>query len=285
MLLGVILGLVALFPTLAQGATGWLVKALQIPLGLAFVLYIPGYLLQALFFPKQEDLDGVERAGLSLGLSVAIIVLLALLLDALPWGLRPWPIILAQGGVILLLGLAVALVRWRLPRGEAYSPKLRPQPRRWWAGLSTGERVAMAGMGGALLLALLIAAWVFLIPSPGEFMTEFYILGQDGLAEDYPRAATVGETLSVTMGITNRERADHSYYVEVWVQDSWDATHRQQVGTFGPYDLAVGETLEAPLTWSMPWAGEDQQVEFLLFTLGQEGAYRILCLGLNVTQP
>ena len=278
------LGLGALFPALAQGAAGWLLKALQIPLGLAFVLYIPGYLLQALFFPKKEDLDGIERAGLSLGLSVAIITLLALLLDALPWGLRPWPIILAQGGLVLLLGLAVALLRWRLPRGEAYAPRVRPQPGEWWAGLGRGERVAMLGMGGALLLALLIAAWVFLVPSPGEFMTEFYMLGKEGLAEDYPRAAAVGEALTVTMGITNRERGAHTYYVEGWVQDGWDETRRQQVGLYGPYDLAVGETVEVPLSWQMPWAGEDQQVEFLLFMVGEEGAYRELRLWVDVEE-
>jgi uncharacterized membrane protein len=279
-----VLGLGALFPALAQGAAGGLLKALQIPLGLAFVLYIPGYLLQALFFPKKEDLDGIERAGLSLGLSVAIIMLLVLLLNALPWGLRPWPIILAQGGLVLLLAAGVALVRWRLPIGEAYSPALRPRPRRWWAGLSSGERVAMGGMGGALLLALLIAAWVFLFPSPGEFMTEFYMLGKGGLAEDYPRAAAVGETLAVTMGITNRERGAQTYYVEGWVQDGWDETRRQQVGLYGPYELAVGETVEVPLSWSMPWAGEDQRVEFLLFMIGEEGVYRELRLWVDVEE-
>jgi len=285
LLFGILLLLGVLFPSLAEVPAGWLVKALQIPLGLAFVLYIPGYLLQALFFPKQADLDEVERAGLSLGLSLAIIVLLALLLDALPWGLRPWPIILAHSGLVLLLGLTVALVRWRFPGVESYRPALHPRPRRWWAGLSTGEKVAMSGMGGALLLALLIAAWVFLIPSPGEFMTEYYILGKDGLAEDYPRAAMVGETLTVTMGITNRERAAHTYYVEAWAQDGWDATRRQQLGMFGPFELAVGETVELPLSWGMPWAGEDQQVEFLLFMIGEEGVYRELRLWLDVEGP
>ena len=49
--------------------------------------------------------------------------------------------------------------------------------------------------------------------------------------------------------------------------------------------MAVGETVEFPLSWGMPWAGQDQQVEFLLFKVGEEGAYRALRLWLDVEEP
>ena len=40
-------------------------------LGLFLILFIPGYSLIAALFPKKGDLDGIERAALSFGLSIA----------------------------------------------------------------------------------------------------------------------------------------------------------------------------------------------------------------------
>ena len=41
-------------------------------LGLFLILFIPGYSLIAALFPKKDDLDGIERAALSFGLSIAV---------------------------------------------------------------------------------------------------------------------------------------------------------------------------------------------------------------------
>jgi uncharacterized membrane protein len=75
-----------------------LLQIVRLPLGLVYILYVPGYCLTAALFPAQEDLDGIERVGLSLGLSVAWVPVLALILDWLPWGLRLWPILLGRTG-------------------------------------------------------------------------------------------------------------------------------------------------------------------------------------------
>jgi uncharacterized membrane protein len=181
-----LLYLAQLAPTLA----GWL-SLLRIPLGLAYVLFIPGYLLQAFLFPRLDDLDGIERMGLSLGLSVALVPLLALLLDRLPWGLRFWPIAIGQCLLILLLLLAALAHRWvlirrlTLPAAEVYAPNLRPHPAEWWHALEPLDR----------RLYLLAAAACSLPPSlppgyfssrPAEFMTEFYMLGKDGLLRTIP---------------------------------------------------------------------------------------------------
>ena len=283
--LGGLILLSELAPGLWAGPLGWLLAPLRLLLGLAYLLYAPGYLLQAALFAHADDLDGVERAGLSLGLSVALVPLLALLLDRLPWGLRPWPIVIGQAGLVLALLAAAAVRRAMLPADLAYAPDVRPHPRRWWAGLEKNERRLYGLALGSLLLAGLLAAWVFLVPSPDEFMTEFYLLGKGGLAEDFPRQAAVGEPLAVTLGLANRERQAETYRVEVWAQDSWDETRRQQVAAAGPFGLDKGESLEQPLEWQMPWAGEDQQVEFLLYAGDQPEPYRHLRLWLNVSAP
>jgi uncharacterized membrane protein len=253
---------------------------LQWALGLAWVLVVPGYWLTLALFPSAADLDGPERAGLALGLSVAWAPVLALVLDRLPWGIRLWPILVGEL-VSVALFAAVALGRGaRLPAGAAYAPG-RPQPRVWWRDQPAADRWVYGVVAAALLVGAVAAATVFLVPSPDEFFTEFYVLGAGGLAEDYPREAAVGEALEVTLGITNRERHPLTYQVEVWAVDPWSEV-QSRVGTAGPVALAPGETWEAPLTWQMPQAGEDQQVQFLLFRAGDAAPYRQLRLWLDV---
>lgn len=260
------------------------VQVVRLPLGLAYVLLVPGYCLTAALFPATGDLDGVERAGLSTGLSVAWIPILALILDRLPWGLRLWPILLGQLVAVLLFTFFAQWRRSRLPARQAYAPPLDWRPAPWWRSRPPLEKRIYLLCAGALLVAAFSAAYVFLVPTPDEFMTEFYILGEEGLAEAYPREAAVGETLTVTMGIANREREDATYTVDVWAVDPWQE-REELVGRAGLFRLAPGESVEQPILWHMPWAGEDQQVDFRLYRVGQEQPatpYRTLRLWLNV---
>src|SRR4029453_5369256 len=71
------------------------VPLLQVPLGLLGALLAPGYALTVALFPRRDQIDGLARAALSFGLSVAVLPVLALVLNALPWGIRPWPIALS----------------------------------------------------------------------------------------------------------------------------------------------------------------------------------------------
>lgn len=271
------------FSTWDHGIVGWLLQVTRLLLGAVFVLYVPGYLLQAALFPRRDDLDGVERKGLSLGLSVALLALLAMLLDVLPWGLNLWSMLISEMSLLAVLILAAALRRYFTTAPQAYQPQPLPQLGRWWGGLQRVERWLSFAMAAVLLLSGLVVAWVFLAPSTSDYMTEFYILGSEGLAEDFPRDTMEGESLQVTLGVTNRERNPHIYHVEVWVQDAWDGTHRQQVGLINAFGLQVGENKESPVVWKMPWEGQDQRVDFLLFVAGETEPYRRLRLWLDVS--
>ena len=90
---------------------------LRVPLSIALVLFVPGYCLTAAVFPRRADLTRVQRIGLSIALSIASMALLILLLDALPWRLQPWALIL--GGYALIGGLGNA--RPASPVGSASS--------------------------------------------------------------------------------------------------------------------------------------------------------------------
>jgi hypothetical protein len=78
-------------------------------LGIVYVLFLPGYCLLRAIFPKKE-LEYLEQAVLSLGLSIFLIFLTGLLLNYLPWGLALTPIVLSLLIVTLLFSL-VALFR------------------------------------------------------------------------------------------------------------------------------------------------------------------------------
>ena len=47
-------------------------------LGIFLVLFLPGYALAGALFPAKKDLEGIERATISFGLSIAIVPILGL---------------------------------------------------------------------------------------------------------------------------------------------------------------------------------------------------------------
>src|SRR6266545_1760907 len=122
-----------------------LLSWLRVPLGLALVLFAPGYVLTEAIFPRRHEIGGVTRAALSFGLSAVTLPLLALVLSALPWGIRPWPMVLSLSfWVVLLCTIAIWRRRASVGSGAAGLPP-RPLPNRealwadgWrrWGGLS-----------------------------------------------------------------------------------------------------------------------------------------------------
>ena len=69
-----------------------------------------------------------------------------------------------------------------------------------------------------LVLAILgaVAALIYTITvAPEEKFTEFYILGAEGKATDYPTQLRIGEEAPLILGIINREQDTISYQIEI----------------------------------------------------------------------
>jgi hypothetical protein len=79
-------------------------------LGIMFVLLLPGYAFIKALFPQtlpfaralahslgttEKNLDTIERAALSLGMSIALVPMVGLLLNYTPWGISLTPIVLS----------------------------------------------------------------------------------------------------------------------------------------------------------------------------------------------
>ena len=256
----------------------------KLVLSLAYVLYVPGYWLVALFFPRPDDLDFFERLGASVGLSIAVVPVLALSLEWLRFGIRPWTILLAEFGATALFMALALWRRFRLKsRGRSiYTPHPAWHPTVWWRAATADERRIAGLLVGALLLASLSMAWVFLTPSSKEFLTEFYVLGKAGLAEDYPYEAALADDVVATIGITNRESGQPIYRIEVWLVDPWNPERRALMGQEDTITLFPGQSREQPISWRAPWPGDGLQVQFLLFAGDDSQPYRQLRLWLNV---
>lgn len=126
-----------------------------------------------------------------------------------------------------------------------------------------------------LLLAVVAAIGLTVIlsqlPPREEPFTEFYLLGNDGIAEDYLFDLRVGRGEPVIIGITNHEGVPQSYVVEIWAAHETilpvtNRTHvdsMTQIGTVRA-DLLDGQTYEQPYQVSVS-DRDANKVEFLLF--------------------
>jgi len=262
---------------------------LRVLFALPFILFIPGYLLIAALFPKQDDLDGIERVALSFGLSIAIVPLIGLALNYTPWGIRLDPILTALA--LFTFGMAgVALYRRLLVLEEerftvafgAGVAQIRSEL--FDADASRLDRLLSVLLLLAITAAVVTTAYVIVVPKEGEKFTEFYILGMEGKAADYPTLFSEGESQSLIIGIGNHEYRYVNYTVETYLMDqTFDpATNQSTIHAMELLDRFMveidhNETEEIPYTFTV----EDDRynrLQLLLFCENppaEEGEERI----------
>lgn len=87
-------------------------------LGSIFVLFLPGYSLLQLLFPKESDLDSLERFALDVGISLALVPLIGLMLNFTPWGIRLIPIMASLAGFTIIVSVGAAARKYWAVRVE-----------------------------------------------------------------------------------------------------------------------------------------------------------------------
>jgi len=248
----------------------------RLVLGLPFVLFFPGYVLIAALYPRSNDLDGIERVALSLGLSLAVVPLIGLVLNYTPWGIRLTPILASLA--LFIAGCSAFAVRQRMRHSaaERFAGDIRPllQAARSlpWVGLALASGVIGVLLFAGFRFGVLGGSRV------GEAFTEFYVLGPGGKAEGYPRRLLVGESSPVIVGVINHEGHAARYRVEI--QAGID-----RIASYGPFSLADGEKRENRVGIAPRRPGKQVKVEFALFMDGAQGPYRSLHLWVDVLSP
>jgi len=81
-------------------------------LGGVFILFLPGFMLMSALYPRKE-MDELEKAALSIGLSLAIVPLIGLVLNYTPWGIRLEPIMISLALFTEILAATVVVRRFR----------------------------------------------------------------------------------------------------------------------------------------------------------------------------
>ena len=197
---------------------------LRVLFGVPLVLFIPGYALIAALFPAARDIDGIERVALSFGLSIAIVPLTGLALNYTPWGIRLDPIVICLSILTIGLCLAAQYRRARLPADERFMvsfPEMRQAVSDEFfrkTGSSRTDRILSIILLIVIIAAVVTTVYVIVVPKEGEKFTEFFILGQDQKAADYPSRIMAGENNSLYIGIGNHEYKNISYTVETYLQ-------------------------------------------------------------------
>lgn len=75
---------------------------LRAVLGFILVLFVPGYVFVSALFPGSDEIDGIGRLALSIGLSICIVIFIGIALNYTPWGIRLKPILLSISAFTLV---------------------------------------------------------------------------------------------------------------------------------------------------------------------------------------
>lgn len=261
-------------------------SSLRTVLGIPMILFFPGYVFTTLMFPRREDLDGIERLAMSIGLSIVIIPVIGYSLNFTPWGIKLVPIMILTSFFILILCILSIIRRSLLPENEKYYLNI--------GAVSDSLKEVMFGSSSpqsttllSIILTVLILASVlslsYIISTPNldETFTEFYIKGKDGTLSGYPSFIEFGEDVVVIVGIVNHEYETVNYTLEIQLENKSmelpdDITHVR---------IAQNQTWEQMLIIEPSYTGKESELKFLLYkNENMTEPYRDLHLWINVSE-
>lgn len=278
---------------------------LRIVVGLAFLLFVPGYVFVSVLFPEAYSsgdppdavsdgapagtvstrvrtsggIDGVERGGLAFGTSLAVVAIFGIALHFTPWGIRLVPTVVAGGGLTLAGVVAATYRRRSCPPERRFSV-----PYRSWIDTARNrvfdadariDAVLRVVLALSILLAVGSVTFAVAAPPDGEQFSNFYLVTEtetgELVADDYPEELTVGESEPVVVGIENNEQSTTTYTLVVEIQDvTMLEDNRVEVTdrerlTTFEPTLEDGESVQWEHELASTMTGEQLRVTYLLY--------------------
>lgn len=250
--------------------------ALKSVFGFLLILFVSGYSLIVVIYPRKESLEGIERFALSFGLSLFITSIISFTVYS-QLGTRINYIFLVVSILTFILGFLAYIRRWNLPEEDRFSVNFKYYFNRIiesFRGESRKDKILSIILAVSIILAISATAYVIAVPKEGEKFTEFYILGPDGKASNYPTNLTVGQTGNVTVGIVNHEYSTVNYEMIIKLNN--------QTINDTNITLSNNETWQQPFTFTPYTYGQNQELEFELYKLPDNSTvYRSLHLWIN----
>ncbi|WP_440771917.1 DUF1616 domain-containing protein [Natronorubrum sp. DTA28] len=268
---------------------------IRIPLGLVFLLFLPGYAFVAALFPEASERSrsgdvtdgstplgtasptGIERGALSFGLSVAIVPLIALLLDLTLREPTLTSILIATSMFVVLLSIIAGVRRWNLTPERRFTI-----PYRTWieSGRATvfesnsrGTVIVNVLLIVSVLLALGTVSYAIALPQDGERFSSAYILTEDDgelVTDGYPTEYDGEDAQEIVFGIDNQEHRTVEYTTvfaiqEVEVQnDETIVVEQEELERFDA-ELAHGESWHHEHEIDPPMTGDDLRLVWLVY--------------------
>jgi uncharacterized membrane protein len=273
---------------------------------LPVLLFIPGYCILAALFPKNDDIGFAERSALSFGLSIVLASLTGFVEDftlgVIQLDLVVLILLIISGVMILGAFLRRAILPQEQRFGISFS-RIRDAIRE---GLFHPESDRVDRLLSVILVLIIIAAisttiYVIASPKESEHFSEFYILGENRMAEDYPNQIIAGLQYPMFIGVGNHEYRNMTYTIETWASltEFNTVTNSTTILAMDPLDrtslvLSHNETRVIPYNLSVKNTSYNR-VEFLLFNetvpgmdvIGSDrinASYRDLYLRVNVNE-
>jgi uncharacterized membrane protein len=245
--------------------------------GFLLILFVSGYALISFIYPRKESLECIERFALSFGLSLVITSIIGFTVYS-QLGTQINYIFLVVSILTIILSFLAYIRRLNLQEEDRFNVNFKYYFNRIvesFKGESKKDKVLSIILAVSIILAISATAYVIAVPKEGEKFTEFYILGPDGKASNYPTNLTVGQTGNVTVGIVNHEYSTVNYEMIIKLNN--------QTINDTNITLSNNETWQQPFTFTPSSYGQNQELEFLLYKLPDNNTvYRSLHLWVNV---
>ncbi|VTT88120.1 hypothetical protein DM2_1454 [Halorubrum sp. DM2] len=247
-------------------------SAVRLQPALLLLLVLPGYVTAAFAYAEREREPWtfaalVERSALSLGGSLAILPLLAILVSLSTGALTRWGLVAAASAYVVLGAAATVVRRARHSSGEGGPRPAGPRG----AGSSspgrlpdeTGPTTVVLAVSVFLAVGTLGAAVT--VPVDGETATDLHLLTeQDGefVANEYPETLTAGESATITVGVTNDEHRSVEYTAVTELQRvqvdgrSVIVVDSRQIDRYA-FELTHGESWREPQEFRATLTGEN----------------------------
>jgi uncharacterized membrane protein len=237
-------------------------SVLRVILGLPLIFFLPGYTLTAALYVRKDRIKGQDRLALSLAASIAIVPVIGLVLNYLPWGISLASFFLLIALFVIVMAAIAWIRRGRLGAEERFTIHLGWRPSLGGSPLDRLLKIVV-GLAAATVAASLV--YIVIVPKTQESFTEFYISGLEDKSV-YPGELTVGEEQKVLVTVVNRERRTLGYLIEV----SIDGVEEDRVG---PLTLQSDQKYAAEIGFTPLITGDRQEVEFTLYINGETEPY------------
>jgi uncharacterized membrane protein len=221
-------------------------------------------------------------------LSIAVVPIIGLMLNYSPWGITLYPILIALCILITSTAALAGYRRFTVPLEDRFYIKFSlPQQLRVLrtniSNLSTFDRILVGALVVMLVVSTSSIAYIISIPKRGERFTEFYILGENGTAADYPKLLARAENATVIIGVVCNEykTTDYNILIELMPLNS-SASEKEtytvlytDASDLKKSNASFALNISTAISWNITLAHTERWEQEFTFNIDAEGSYRL----------